>query len=95
MQDESVKQSLLLWAEYIRQMQESRECQETLKKNIKKVERYLGKAGVTQVKLQSTILNYYTLKYTQDDEDKIIQFDIEELEQASFKNTPDFIENEK
>lgn len=95
MQDESIKQSLLLWAVYIKQIKENFKCQETLKKNLKKVERYLAKAGITQVKLYSTILNYYTLKYTQNGIDKIIQFNIEELEQASYKNNPAFLKNEK
>lgn len=83
MQAASVRQSLLLWAVCSKQQADQSADIEGLERIRKKVERYLMKAHITKVETLATILDYYTLKYTQSGEDKIIQFDYEEIEQIS------------
>lgn len=84
MQDESIRQSLLLWVAYTKQLNNNAADDERIETGLKKVEKYLSMAGVTQVEIIFEILDFCTLKYLHEGTPKTEQFGFEELERAGY-----------
>lgn len=87
MQNESIRQSLLLWVVYTKQLNIKTADKERIEPVLKKVEKYLIKAGITQVEIIFEILDFCTLKYLHEGTPKTEQFSFEELERAGYMNT--------
>lgn len=79
MQYESVKQSLLLWAAYNRQLEENSFQKEKYRILLEKVQKELEKAGVTNISILLEILGFCTLRYTQEGTVKTEQFSNEDI----------------
>jgi len=93
MQDESIRQSLLLWIVYTKKLDKTGGNDEICKAALRKIQKYLTIAGITKVEILFEILNFCTVKYLQDGEPKAEQFSMEELEQAGCPDTDILIKN--
>lgn len=84
MQNESIRQTLLLWVVYTKLSKDNITDNDKIEATLKKVDKYLLMAGVTQVEIIFEILNFCTIKYLLKNTPKTVQFSLKELKRAGY-----------